>query len=100
MESYLIISKLTKGFTSNYFPDDNNNYYIAYYPRSIINNVFYHTQYNNNYYQLTDIIQIWTQTFFQKLKRHLTQDQETSIAINNVEHVYIHLLKSSSSNSK
>ena len=47
MESYLIISKLTKGFTSNYFPDDNNNYYIAYYPRSIINNVFYHTQYNN-----------------------------------------------------
>lgn len=47
MESYLIISKLTKGFTCNYFPDDNNNYYIAYYPRSIINNVFYHTQYNN-----------------------------------------------------
>lgn len=34
MESYLIISKLTKGFTGNYFPDDNNNYYIAYYPRS------------------------------------------------------------------
>lgn len=46
MESYLIISKLTKGFTGNYFPDDNNYYYIAYYPRSIINNVFYHTQYN------------------------------------------------------
>ena len=47
MESYLMISKLTKGFTGNYFPDDNNNYYIAYYPRSIINNVLYHTQYNN-----------------------------------------------------
>ena len=47
MESYLIISKLTKGFTGNYFPDDNNYYYIPYYPRSIINNVFYHTQYNN-----------------------------------------------------